>query len=154
MAITATLMNYSRECMGKKLIDFPNDVIKLALNGNSSSTWSIGTLGNWNGSAGAKGWADTGVSSNELANGSGYTTGGNAIGTKAVTYGSSRVRYSSAAVQWTASGSITTYFAFLYDDTATGKPLLIHMDLGGAQNVSSGGTLTISPDATDGWFYL
>ena len=87
----------------------------------------------------------------EVANGDGYTTGGNtttigiseATGTTTVT--------ATDPTAWTASGAgITFRYAFLYNDTATSPAdaLIAYWDNGSNTTVTSGNTLTVDFSAT------
>ena len=150
MAITATLYNFARERAAKAGFDLSAGTKKVILLGAG------GTLSNWNGAAGHKGYAD--VSSNEIATASGYTQNTKALSTIAFSYGTNRYRFTSDPVQWTASGgSIAADFAIIFDDavtTPTADLLLLHIDFGGTETATTGGTFTITPDSTDGWFYF
>lgn len=89
---------------------------------------------------------------NEVANGSGYTTGGETLGTKALTYdtASNTVRLDAADTVWTFSGSKTMRYAVVYKDTGSSatSPLMGYIDFGSDQ--TSSGTFTLQYDATDG----
>ena len=94
-------------------------------------------------------WDD--VSANEVANGSGYTTGGITLGTKSVSYisGSNKTALIAADLVWTA---LTKTFRYLviYKDTgvASASPLLGYVDLG-AQTIT-GVDFTADLDQTNG----
>lgn len=87
---------------------------------------------------------------NEVPNGSGYTTGGTAITTSTPTYdtGTNEVRLDATDAQWT-SASFTARYAVIYKDTGVAgtSPLLGYVDFGGDETVSSG-TFTITWDST------
>lgn len=89
---------------------------------------------------------------NEVANGNGYTTGGQAITTSAPTYdtASNTVRLDATDPSWT-SASFTARYAVIYKDTGVAgtSPLLGYVDFGGNETVTSG-TFTIQWDSTDG----
>jgi hypothetical protein len=89
---------------------------------------------------------------NEVANGNGYTTGGQAITTSAPTYdtASNTVRLDATDPSWT-SASFTARYAVIYKDTGVAgtSPLLGYVDFGGNETVTSG-TITIQWDSTDG----
>jgi len=90
--------------------------------------------------------------SNEVANGNGYTTGGETLGTKSVDYDASTnvMSLRGATTSWT-SATFTARYAVIYKSTGTGStsPLLGYVDFGGDETVSSG-TFSIVWDSTDG----
>lgn len=76
----------------------------------------------------------------EVVAGGGYTTGGQALTTVAVTYDGATnvVKIDADDVIWAAS-TITAAFAVVYDDTpATNKPLLSYIDFGESLSSSAG----------------
>jgi hypothetical protein len=108
-----------------------------------------------NGDTGNEVWAD--VSANEIANGNGYTTGGGALTSVALTMSSGVVKFTSAAYVWTASGSgipawrraVLYYLGTLNSKT---NPLIAHC-LGDSTPAdvpltTSGNTLTITPNSS------
>lgn len=101
-------------------------------------------------------WAD--VSGDELANGSGYTTGGETL--TGITWGqtSGVATFDSDPVVWNASGGpIAARYAVIYDDTASGDKLLGYMLLDTAPadvTATDGNSLTVGPHASNGWFQL
>lgn len=98
------------------------------------------------------------VSGDEIANGSGYTTGGATLTT--VTWGQTGgvATFDSDPVVWTASGGpITARYAVIYDDTASGDPLIgyLLLDTEPADlTATDGNTFTVGPHAENGWFRL
>jgi hypothetical protein len=78
----------------------------------------------------------------EIASGGGYTTGGQALANKSLTYtaGTNTIVLDADDTNWTNS-SLTARFAVIYDDTpatdAT-KPLLAYIDLGKDYTSSNG----------------
>jgi hypothetical protein len=106
------------------------------------------------GDAGNEVWAD--VSANEIANGNGYTTGGLALTSVALSMTAGVVKFTSAAAVWTASGgSIPAWrYAYIYWlGTLNGKvnPILGHF-LGDATPadvpaVAAPNTITVTPAA-------
>ena len=113
-----------------KVIDLEADTIMVALLDNSHSFDQT-----------AVGWAVP--DANELSAGGGYSEGGEALASKAVTQESTHGKFDAADVSWT-SATFTAYHAVIYDDTPTSPadPLICSIDFGGAQSVSSG-TFTI-----------
>ena len=90
------------------------------------------------------------VSTYEVS-GTGYTTGGNTLASKTVTYdGTNNVVILDAAdVTWSSS-TITARYAVVYDDagaTAGSKPLIGYVDFGSDQS-STNGNFTITWDST------
>lgn len=94
------------------------------------------------------------ISANELANGSGYTTGGAAVGTDSDTDTSGTVKFiASADNVFTATGSMGPFrYAVIYDTTPTTplKPLMGWWDYGSAITLASGETFTVDLDQTNG----
>lgn len=91
---------------------------------------------------------------NELSSGSGYTAGGKAITTPTVTYnsGTNTIVLDCDDIVWTSS-TLTARYAVFYKSTGTAStsPLIGYIDFG--TNVSStGGSFSITLDATDGAF--
>lgn len=95
------------------------------------------------------GYAD--LSASELANGNGYTTGGNTLAGVTVTEDDTddrtEVTWNNSA--WTASGGSIgpSPGAIIYDDTPTtpqADPIVGYIDFGGNQTQADGGICTIS----------
>lgn len=96
----------------------------------------------------------------QIANGNGYTTGGNTLGTVtwAETGGGTGIwQFTSADSVWTASGGSIGPFRYvvLYDDTPTSPadPLVGLLDYGSNVTVTTGNTFTVDVGA-NGWFRL
>lgn len=88
----------------------------------------------------------------EVANGNGYTTGGNSttISSHAVTTGTYKLVLTSPAV-WTASGAGFSFqYAVLVDSTTSTN--VAYWDYGSSQAVAAGETVTVTLDATNGVF--
>ena len=88
----------------------------------------------------------------EVANGNGYTTGGNAATTTSAsqTGGTFKLVLDSPAV-WTASGAGFTFrYAVLTD--ATTSTNVGYWDYGSSQAVAAGETVTVTLDGTNGVF--
>lgn len=95
------------------------------------------------------------VSTNELASGNGYTTGGAAITTTSSTQtgGVEKLIIAAANPTWTATGSMGPFrYAVLYDFTASSplKPLIGWWDNGSSVTLTTGQTFTVTYDATNG----
>ena len=88
------------------------------------------------------------VSSAEVANGNGYTTGGQQLTGNAVSIDGTNNRGVFAAnnPSWSNS-TITATGAILYNNTASGKPLIAYIDFGGSK-ADSASIFTIQWDAS------
>jgi len=99
------------------------------------------------------------TSGTEVANANGYTTGGAAVGTRTTSTATTtpnlcKITGGSGATAWTATGAgFSAVAAKLYDTTVSNHPIA-HIDFGGTQTASGGGTFTITWDATNGVFNL
>lgn len=95
------------------------------------------------------------TSGTEVSNGNGYTTGGVAAGTRTVsgtTTALAKITGGSGTSTWTSSGAgFSAVAAKVYISAA--HPIC-HVDFGGTQTASGGGTFTITWDATNGVFNL
>jgi hypothetical protein len=119
--------SFKAELMNK-VVDLEGDVIKVALMNNSHSF-----------TAENDGWAN--VSANEVS-GTGYTAGGQALASKAVTTDDTDDEgvWDAANTTWDSS-TITAYHAVIYDDSVTtpiADQLICSIDFGGAQSSSNG----------------
>ena len=98
------------------------------------------------------------ISGSEVANGSGYTTGGATLTTVTWAQTGGVATFDSDNAVWTATGgSITARYAAIYDDTSSGKKLIGYVLLDTAPadlTATDGNTLTVGPSATQGWFQL
>lgn len=106
-------------------------------------------------------WAD--VSANEVANGSGYTTGGNTMSSPSVSHTGGVGKFTGAVPQWTASGGpITARYAVCYAlGTFNGhvNPILFYFLLDSAPAdvvTADGNSLLLNQPTTPqaAWFYL
>lgn len=93
----------------------------------------------------------------ELTTANGYTTGGVALTTIAWSrVGTPKVKWTSDPATWTLTGAGITYkYAAVVDWTDANKSLWGFMDLdtGGGSISPVAGPHSISPNATDGFFY-
>jgi hypothetical protein len=89
------------------------------------------------GTFGAATTSYTNLSTDELANGSGYTTGGNTLTSVTPVASSTTAICDFADTTWTAA-TFTTSGALIYNDTASGDPACAVLSFGGDQQVSSG----------------
>lgn len=85
---------------------------------------------------------------NEVANGVGYTTGGNTLTqTWAETAGVATLDADDTS--WTASGGSIAYrYAVLYNDTPAGKNLIAYWDEGSTVTIADGETRTLAFNAS------
>jgi len=107
-----------------KVVDLEADTVNVALYDNSHAFTATDT---------------DYTTTNELATTGGYTQGGAALASKAVTEAAT-TKWDAADTAWSAS-TFTAYHGVIYDSTA-GDDLICSIDFGGAQTVSSG-TFTI-----------
>lgn len=97
------------------------------------------------------------ISGNELANGGGYTTGGQSSAmSKSNSSGTEKVLATN--VTWTGSGGGMGPFRYvvIYNTTPSSplKPLVAFYDYGTSISLNAGDTFTVSFDATNGFFQL
>lgn len=96
------------------------------------------------------------ISATEVANGYGYTTGGETLSVS-VSETSGTVKVSVTADKtWTASeGSISNIrYAVIYNDSATNKNLVCYWDYGSQVTLSDGESFTVDFDQTNGIFTI
>ena len=111
-----------------KVVDLEADTINVSLYDNSHAFTATDT---------------DYTTTNELATAGGYTQGGSALASKAVTEAAT-TKWDATDHAWT-SATFTAYFAVIWDSTA-GNDLICTIDFGGAKAVSAG-TFTIIWDA-------
>jgi hypothetical protein len=92
------------------------------------------------------------TTSNEVANGNGYTTGGNALASKAVTENSTSGVFDAADPEWT-SATFTARGALIYNKTlgdasSNARGAIAILDFGGDFSVSGGNFKIVFPAAT------
>jgi hypothetical protein len=91
------------------------------------------------------------ISGVELAEEFGYITGGAAVTGVTWTRTGKTSAFKASAVSWTASGGpLAARYAVIYDDTATGKPLVAYQLLDNSPEdvtVTDGNVLRITPAA-------
>ncbi len=125
MAVTAKLYgNFLKECLDKQ-VDFVADSVKVML----CTALTIDQDNDVN-------LAD--ATKTEVS-GTGYTAGGKAITTPAVTYtgATNVIKLDADDVTW-GSSTITASYALIYDDTATSKTLIGYIDFGESLSSSNG----------------
>ncbi len=111
-----------------KVVDMEGDTINVSLYNNSHSFTATDT---------------DYTTTNELATTGGYTQGGMALASKAVTEAAT-TKFDAADTAWT-SATFTAYHAVIWDSTA-GNDLIASIDFGGAKTVAAG-TFTVQWDA-------
>jgi hypothetical protein len=92
------------------------------------------------------------TTSNEVANGNGYTTGGNALSSKAVTENSTSGVFDAADPEWT-SATFTARGALIYNKTlgdasSNARGAIAILDFGGDFTVAGGTFKIVFPAAT------
>jgi len=108
-----------------KIVDLEGDTINVSLYDDSHSFTATDTVY---------------TTTNELATAGGYTQGGKALASKAVTEAAT-TKWDAADSTWT-SATFTAYHAVIWDDTVGTDDLICSIDFGGAQTVTAG-TFTI-----------
>lgn len=101
MATTITRYNALAEYLLDGVVDLEDDTINVALVDSTYTFDATDTI-----------WAD--ASGSEEANGNGYTTGGVALGSKAVTLASGTATWDAADASWTFTNSKTFRGAVIY----------------------------------------
>ena len=129
---TFTLFHEFLSAVGLKKVNLSSDSFKAMLTPNAPSP---------------AGWLVKTDVTGEIANGFGYLTGGQALGT--VTYtetagGSGVWRFNCADISWTAAGGAIPAHQYLviYDDTATNKDLVGFVNRGTSDVIADGNTRT------------
>lgn len=144
MAVTATIPGQMSSA--GRLDDWASATIKCALV-TSLASYDQDTTDFWND-----------LQASEVANGNGYTTGGNTITGKSVSYdtATNRNRFRGSIPAWTSSGAgFSAVGAVIYKDTgvASTSPILKVINFGATEQATNGGTFTITEDATLGVVY-
>lgn len=97
------------------------------------------------------------ISGNEVANGGGYTTGGQSSAMSDSSSGGTEKVLATNAT-WTGSGGGMGPFRYvvIYNESQTSplKPLVCWFDYGSSISLNSGDTFTVSFDATNGLFQM
>lgn len=81
-----------------------------------------------------------GITKTEVANGNGYTTGGQTLtGVSATTVTTNDAKFTADTVTWTATGgSISAAYGILYNNSDTDGPPLLLIDFGGTETAGDG----------------
>lgn len=142
MAASAwTVFNKAKEKIADGTFDLDTHSFKIALCGASQAL-----AANFTGASTDCRYADL---TNEIANGNGYTTGGNALASVTWTESGGTVTFDAADPQWTSLTKTGIKYAVIYDDTDANKGLLCFCELesGGTVDVTNG-TLDITLNAS------
>jgi len=96
------------------------------------------------------------ISATELANGNGYTTGGNAAAPTLSNAGGTEKLVCANPTTWTASGAVGPFrYVVLYDSTpASNKALIGWWDYGSSITMALNDTFTVTFDGTNGVLQL
>lgn len=142
---TFTLYNHVAAAIGDGSIDLDGDTFKVALLDSGYTP-----------SGSHSQWSD--VSGDEIANGSGYTTGGAELTGVTWSQTGGVATFDSDNFVWTASGgAISARYAVIYDDTSSGDKLIGYYLLDTAPadvTATDGNTFTVGPSVSNGWFQL
>ena len=131
MAITQAMCTQFKKDVMLGLHDLDSDTIKIALY-TSRATLNATT--------------DTYTTSNEVANGNGYTTGGVTLANASVIENGTSGCFDSDNPEWT-SASFTARGALIYNDTDGDRAIAV-LDFGGDFTVSSGTFRIVFPAQT------
>lgn len=138
MAATSKFYGLFWKSLANKEIDMDSDTFKLALF-TSSLSINQDTHQYFDASP---------YTSNQVANGNGYTTGGATVSPVTVSYdaATNRLSFDCADASWTTA-TFTARYGILYDSSpASNKPLVLYVDFGTDQSPSNG-TFTVTWDA-------
>lgn len=87
----------------------------------------------------------------QVANGNGYTTGGNAAAAVTSAQTAGTYKLVRGDVVFTATGAVGPFrYAVLYNDTAANDELIGWWDYGSSISLANGETFTVDLDATNG----
>ena len=142
MAITASglyVVSVIKQWDGTDVVfDWTNDTIKAALYTNSLTPNFSTDVG----------YGAAPYTSNEIANGNGYTTAGKDLASKTVTESpTGTVMWDCADLAWTASTFSAVRGMLVYDDTIASKRAIVFVNFGADYAVTSG-TFTVQIAAT------
>jgi hypothetical protein len=132
---TFTFFHEFRNNLGQKLIDLDGDTFKAALSNTAPTANADDEL------------ADI----TQIANGSGYLTGGVSLTTSWLETGAGTGvwRFSASDFSWTASGgSLVFRYIPVYSDTSTNDKLVGYLDYGTELTVTDGNTFTVDVGAS------
>ena len=125
MALTISLYNHTAKLFADGSF-VPGDTYKVMLCTAATFTAADTTL--------------AGVTKTEVANGNGYTTGGQALASVAVTTVTTNdAKFDADDLTWAASGgAITASYAIMYNDTDAGDPPVAFIDFDGSESAVNG----------------
>lgn len=128
--------NHFKYLLATKAIDFANDVFQIIIM-DSGFAFNVDDDAEY-----------SDVSAEELANGNGYTTGGETLAGVSVTEDDVNDRCSIEwnNASWTAAGGPVgpTPGAIIFDDTVVNDPIVGFLDFGAEYTQADGGTATLS----------
>ena len=132
MAVTVQTYNQFLELLGDGTLDMDTHTFKIALMTSSHVFNADNTL-----------W--TSVASNQIANGSGYSTPGQNLSGVTWAQTGGTVTFDFTDPEWTASGGPIgpTGYAVIYDDTAANDPLMFSINFGTSVTAVDGARLVI-----------
>tara|TARA_B100000497_G_scaffold92840_1_gene103779 strand:+ start:326 stop:748 length:423 start_codon:yes stop_codon:yes gene_type:complete len=131
MAITQAMCTQFKKDVMLGLHDLDSDTIKIALYTSSASLDAT---------------TDTYTTSNEVANGNGYTTGGVTLANASVIENGTSGCFDADNPEWT-SATFTARGALIYNDTDGDRAIAV-LDFGGDFTVSSGTFRVVFPAQT------
>jgi hypothetical protein len=139
--MASTLSNHFKYQLAKKLIDMDTDTFKICLMA-TGFTFNKDTHATW-----------TDVSASELANGNGYTTGGQSLANSTVTEddANDRAGITFDDASWTASGGSIgpTPGAIIFDDTTSDDTIVGYIDFSTERTVTAGNILSVQSIAVN-----
>jgi hypothetical protein len=118
-------------------IDLANDSLAVTLHDNGLTVDTTDTI-----------FSD--VSGSELADGNGYTAGGQTIANQSFTRSGGILTLDGDDIQWDASGGDIgpAYYGVIRDTTVTDEPLVAIVDFDGAQTAGDGTPFKLTWDAS------
>lgn len=139
MAITIDTYDHLLELAFTQEIDFSSDALKLVLLANTYTFDTTDTQ-----------YSD--ISSDEIANGNGYVTGGLSLDNVSLSRADDIVKLDADDEQIIASGGAIGTFRYgvIIDDTHANDVLIACIDLGADKTLNDGDDYTFSWDATNG----
>jgi hypothetical protein len=137
-----TVFNLARPKLANGTFDLDSNTYKIAL-----TTSSQAIAANFAGTSTDCRYSDL---TNEVANGSGYTTGGVTLASVTWAGSAGTVTFDAADAAWTLSAGITFKYGIIYASSVTNSPLLAFFDAdtGGGSVSPLAGTLTIQFNAS------
>jgi hypothetical protein len=137
---TFTLYNNVAKYLGDGTVNLTSDTFKITLHTSSYTPAGTQDL-----------YTDL---TNELSTANGYTNGGATLASVVESISAGVANWTSANQVWTASGgSITARYAVIRDTTASKLIGYMVLDATPADvTATDGNTLTVGPNASNGWF--